>query len=710
MIFATKNISVELSDETCTILSCKVMGREICAKTNGEPRPLFTLKLLDTSGNSIYVNSLNSQNILKDKNSNGASMRFEALNGYDITVCASVKTVDKQLHWTVSVDNNTELIAEWVEFPQLVVIDSLKAEEGEFELFWPVCEGIIVNTKKIRNSTPWLRYREIGTQQGGYCGYFPGSCAMQFMAYYNGTEGLYFASHDKDMNPKTVEFREDKDGIALEYRLFLNGLKGCRESGYDVVMAAYSGDWQDAAEIYRSWADENVKRPLKLCQRDDLPQWLGEAPVVMLYPIRGTKDHGDMTPNMYYPYANVLPIAKDFSEKMGSKIMALPMHWEGTAPWAPPYVWPPYGGADEFKAFVDALHEQGNLAGVYCSGLGWTTKSFLNPELDLTDKYDENLMCRTPKGTIEQSKVIGEPIRLGYDMCPESPKVSEIVSGEIMAISGSGCDYAQYFDQNLGGMASFCYGRDHGHPAAPGKWQVDAMYRIFDNIQKDLDAAESKMIIGCEGAASEPFISKLPFNDLRFNIAYFFGRPVPAYSYVFHEYINNFMGNQNTIHQTLDLTKNPHCTLYRIAYSLAAGDMLTVALGDNAKIHYGWDVPWEWETPNQENIFNLIKNINPWRIKMEKYLRYGRMIKSENLLDTGVYTLHLICGEEITCSSLVTIRWQAPDNSQAQIIVNFLPEEQECRYPNGGHVMTADGEYDTEGEIVIPPLSAVWVI
>ena len=444
MIFTTKNISLELSDATGGIVSCKVMGREICKEIGTKPS-LFMIKLLEQKGNAMYFTSLNAKKTEITKTESGAQLKYTDIGGFKISVCATLTVCDEELRWSVSLDNNTEFIAEWIEFPQIVVIDSFKAEGGEFELFWPVCEGIVIDNKKIRNSK-WMGYKEIGGMSAGYCGYFPGPCNMQYMAYYNGKEGLYFGSHDKDMNPKTIEYREENGGIALEKRLFLNGAQGHFESNYDVVMSGFAGDWQEAAEIYRTWADKNANRPIKLRDRKDLPEWLGEAPVIMLYPIRGTKDHGDMTPNMYYPYANALPIAKDFSEKMASKIMALPMHWEGTAPWATPYVWPPYGGEEEFKSFVDELHAQGNLAGVYCSGIGWTTKSFLDPTLDFSAKYDESLMCRTPKGTIEQSKIIGEPIRLGYDMCPESDKVGEIVSGEVMSIAESGCDYAQYFD------------------------------------------------------------------------------------------------------------------------------------------------------------------------------------------------------------------------------------------------------------------------
>ena len=698
------NSVLKLSDDYMSITSYKIGRTEFCA-ANGEKRPIFTLKLLDEKGNETRFNSFDAEAV---KKSDDNCFLFERLKGNDISAKVSVNAQEENIAWHITVENNTQLYLEWVEFPQITLAGALKGDGGEFELFWPAMEGQIIETTKLRK-LHWS-YKEIGGQSEGYSGFYPGSCPMQFMAYYNDKCGLYFAAHDGDHTPKTVEFHDSEDGLVLEYRLFTGGARGVYDYGFDMIFEAFCGDWHDAADIYRTWMEKNTKMPPKLYENKRVPKWMRESPIVVLYPIKGTMDRGDMTPNMYYPYANILPITKKFNELTESKVMALPMHWEGTAPWATPYVWPPFGGEKQFTEFVSEVHKQGNLVGVYCSGIGWTTESFLNPELDFSDKYDEKLICRTSKGTIEQSRIVGEPIRHGYDMCPESPKVADIVSGEVTSIAKSGCDYAQYFDQNLGGESCFCYSHEHGHPSGPGLWQNKAMERIFKKVYNELDKMDSDMIIGCEGAASEPFIGYLPFNDLRYNIGFFVGKPTPAYSYLFHEYINNFMGNQNTIDWALDLEKDPECLLYRIAYSFVSGDMMTVCLGKDANIIWGWDTPWEVEPPKQEPIYRLMKNLNMWRREYKEYLHFGRMIKPLLVEGTQKYTIYLGSGNSTDFESLLTSRWQSKEGKEGQIIVNFLEKEQKCRV-NASKLCMKPGE-DTQvisGEILIPPLSAVWV-
>ena len=85
---------------------------------------------------------------------------------------------------------------------------------------------------------------------------------------------------------------------------------------------------------------------------------------------------------------------------------------------------------------------------------------------------------------------------------------------------------------------------------------------------------------------------------------------MPAYQYVNHEYLNGFMGNQNSFEQTVDINKSPLNMLQRLALAFVSGDMFTVILRGDGDMIETWNSNWDAKIPNQEYMKTLINSNN----------------------------------------------------------------------------------------------------
>lgn len=725
---------LELDGSNGDLISLKSQGRELVQRGSA-PRPLFSLRFRKADGGTLDMNALGATKFSAECNNATANqtiihLDYAHLDGQPVSARVTVRcpAEDPNTYWSIAVENETGLPLEHLDFPTVVTPNDLVGAGGDARLFWPGMEGVEVEDLALRESF-WWKWRPIEHPAMGWLGLYPSACPMQFMAYYTPNAGLYIAAHDPESHPKGIEYHaHPAGGIFLDYRLFPGPvLDKHYVMPYEMVIGVFTGDWYDAADRYRNWLDHSgMPRPPKLENNPARPEWFEHSPIVVTYPVRGTKDLGDMAPNEYFPYTKALPVLDSLSKQFDSKVLALLMHWEGSAPWAPPYVWPPYGGAEDFQQFVNALHAGGNLAGVYASGTGYTLRSNTDPTFNREQEFEEkhliDIVTQAPDGKPADNGVCAGPNaqRIGYDMCPANEWVKDVVTREVAKVLPSGVDYMQYFDQNLGGSCYRCYAKTHGHPAGPGIWQNEAMMDIYRRLQEQVARGGRKVLIGCEAAAAEPFIPYLLFNDNRFHLNLHAGRPVPAYAYVNHEYLNNFMGNQNAVGAFVDVARSPLNLHQRVAMSFVQGDLLTAILKGGGKLCWEWGGSWDAPGPDHESVVTLMRNLNAWRRgKGQPYLLYGRMLKPMGIgtHDIPMYTPR---NQVIHFPSMLTSRW-THGGKTVQFLVNYTPEPQETHIQMSGSQNTAQLHADPfKGagalckvsedacfHVIVPPLSAV---
>lgn len=670
---------IEFSPENGTIRGFTFDGTELAAPA----AEAFTLRLVNGEGNRVRIGA-NEFSDFQWRYADGALHEFWSggTTYPDLAVEMTVRPGDNDFFCFRTTVRR---------IPDGVELELVKAPcpsvPPDCELFWPYSEGVLVN--RTRKGKP----KSMGGPGEPSGVIYPGNCQMQFLAAYNSRGGLYFAAADPAHTTKTIDLSVEESG---EARLWIETACGGISSDgeyrmpFELELGGFHGDWQQACDLYRRGisSDPGMKRNFAL------PDWLADSPVVLIYPVRGDGRIFE-TPNRLFPYEAALPRILELGEKLDSRIMPLLMRWDHGGPWQPPWYWPPLGGEEMLKRFIGELHRHGHLSGLYGSGTSFTRKG-LCCNYSREERFQkENLlvhMARGPKGEFK-SNVCAE-LREGCEMCITDPWCRDTLREQVELAAKAGVDYFQLFDQNLGGQAFNCYSREHGHPPILGAWQTAAMRETIDDLNRSIRRLDSRMILGTECAAAQPYIAGLPFNDLRDCFTWWSGRPVPAYAYVFHQYLNNFAGNFCTSYATIDCEKSPDNLQFRLAYSFSSGALLTLTLRDSGEIDWGTAADWSKPAPAQEPVIRLVERLNRMRKRYPQYLSAGKMLATNSEFESATWTLHLRGDREpLEFPAVLRSRWEAPDGSIAEFLVN---------YRENPEPVTLGGKH-----LTIPPLDCV---
>ncbi len=651
------------------ISSVNVGGKElVVGKT-----PLFTIRMRTNEGNAVLADAFQAKKC-ECKGNLAVYSGFP----FDIEVEVEVGKAD-ETRWQIRIRNHTDMVIEWVDFPS-VRLDPLKKNGGEASVLIPYNEGAIVEDAWLRQKSIFPHVEPEYPSHGSYY-MFPYMLSSQFMCYLLENGGLYMGAHDPERGVKSIDFFPDTtedgaEGVMMRLRLFTGTEFGQDyENEYPIVWRAFEGSWQDGAEVYRQWFEENLPpNAIKILDNPNLPEWYEDSPLVVSYPVRGVHDMDIMNSNALFPYEKGLPLIEEIAKKTGCRIMVLLMHWEGTAPWAPPYVWPPFGGEESLNRFIDQLHEQGHLLGVYCSGFGWTLKSNLVDDYDNTSKYEtealEEAMCAAPDGKVHISRICTGQ-RSGYDLCVGAEKAKEILEKAYAPLLKSDVDYAQILDQNHGGSQYFCYSKEHGHPPVPGKWMVSTMQKLLSGWNQ----TAGRMLLGCESAAAEAYMGNLLLSDNRYELNWHIGYPIPLYAYLYHEYLRNFMGNQ--VCCAFSNQEDTMCA--RLAYSFAAGDCMTIVMTPDGNLMNNWGCHDFSNLPDMERALTFIANMNRfYREQAKPYLYAGKMCKPFSY-ECEKIAFPSVDGRMIEMPVVISTAWEH-EGKKVQIFINHTTEDAVVEY------------------------------
>lgn len=483
-----------------------------------------------------------------------------------------------------------------------------------------------------------------------YPSYFP-----PVAAYMIGEAGLYVAAEDSEARIKRM-FTWDLNAW-FETPVENAGVVGKAAEGprYAVKIAAFRGDWWQAAKLYRTWALKQMwcaKGPL--CERKDFPKSMSEPSMwVCRYMSQAKTYNSDLN-----------RIRKDLPDvTLGVRV----------------YDWHNHGMDWNFPEFLPQREGVSEAFGQLRRD-GWTVMPYINGRL-----WDVKLMsfdyakpdaCRDEDGTVFTEPWFGKPYGKHEFaiMCPAVARWRNLLQDLAVRTVEETHANAVYYDQVGCAAPRACHNPSHGHPLGGGTWWADGYRKMFRRA-RDVFAPKG-IAITTEGTAE----CYMDLCDGQLIATAATGEDVPFYPAVYSGYAIYF-GSRQSVRTDFDT-----------AFALMAREFV-------------WGVANCWGDDWYPNRWGTVKETAEAAHAFAKvregardFFVYGTLedeLRPLNVLEDKVVTRELFSGSnrvmnEIRQKAVVGAWWRNRKGERTLFAVNLTDAEQtvEFKIPSNGKRIT----------------------
>lgn len=536
--------------------------RNYVAVIPGLESSLFRLVCVeaDDDGNILpgefYLPSLLADSVEITTGEREMRLLFRKIDQKQIDVLCHVQLEEHRpiTRWRIEVRNETEYAIRAVEYPTVHAVFQLGESACDDRILVPKHDGHLLGNPKLciweADGEPKDHQRYFYPGEGKQ---FPGGISAQLLAYYDKDGGLYIATHDGDGHPKKLGpvWVSNECGDILDFTPVHCNPEIVGEdytSPYDTVIGCFQGDWQAAADIYKEWATQQSWCRRTIADRDDIPEWVKQGAFFFNFRLRYQEGNEEFL-------SRVADYVERWQEELDIPMVAMMCGWEKIGEWTGPDYFPPFGGDECFRNMCQDLKTRGiypfpfGLSGLKLAIRKKINASGVQPELatdynawaEFEEKHRPYAAVGSDGNVILDSTVDSWDGLHAYACVSTKQARAQLYDASMKLVKDYGAQVVQA-DQLFNGGTTECYHPDHGHPPGRGKWQVEALRRIYRDIRREGKKHDPDFVL------SQEWQSELYLQDIDIYHTRNYDQPrgltgVPLFSYLYHEYQPSYGGD-----------------------------------------------------------------------------------------------------------------------------------------------------------------------